>query len=600
MPKIVKFYKKPKNLVLAGAALVILITVLFLSGKQKVVAVNAVVAKSGPMTQEISVTGTVKPAESVNLGFEISGRVSQIFADVGDRVNAGQKLISLTSTDLAAQLRQAQAGVGAAQARLEQYAGALDAEKAILDEYKKGTRPEEISIAKTNVTSAEKTKTDAETSLQDIIKKAEADINNTYSATLNKLPAAVNSGKFALTTLSDIQYHYFRNNDFESSQIEQLKETAVLALLGAGNAGDWTAESISKLSGGAYGQVQNLSASSSQEDIDIALAQTIDALQKVKDALDSVPLSSNLSSVDITNLQTEKTNINSKISELSGQQQSMGLQKVSSENTVNAAEAALNAATNALNAAQDQLSLKRAGSTPEQIRTQEAKVKQAQANYNSQLASVSQAYASVQSSQAQLDKTILYAPISGLVTKMEAKVGEIVFPSSPYSDSRVSFVSIISDKNFEIEAYIAEVDIAKVKIGDASMVTLDAYGNDMEFEARVTKIEPAETIIDGIPTYKITLQFVGENDAIKSGMTANLDIITDKLDNVIGVPNRAVITKSDGKKIVRILKDVEVNGKTTQEIVESEVKTGIRGVDGRIEITEGVNEGDKVVISTNE
>jgi len=600
MPKVVKFYRKPKNLILAGAAATILIFVLFLNGKETVVDVSAVIAKRGPMVQEISVTGTVKPAESVNLSFEISGKVSEIFADVGSHVEAGQKLISLANADLAAQLRQAQAGVGAAQARLEQYAGALEAEKAILDQYKKGTRQEEITIAKTNVENAENEETDAERTLEDSIKKAEADLNNTYSATLNKLPAAVNSGKFALTTLSDIQYKYFRNSDFESSNIEQLKEQAVYELLGAANAGEWTSESISKLSGGVYGEIQSLSAAASHEEIDSTLAKTISALQKVKYALDSVPLSSNLSSTDITNLETEKTNINSKVSDLSGQQQSVNLQKVSSENAINVAEAALNSAKNALISAQDQLDLKRAGYTAEQIRTQEAQLKQAQANYNSQLATVAQAYANAQNSQAQLDKTALYAPISGLVTKMAAKVGEIVFPSSPYSDSRVTFVSIISDKNFEIEAYIAEVDIAKVKFGDKSRVTLDAYGNDMEFEAAVTEIDPAETIIDGIPTYKITLQFVGESEAIKSGMTANLDIVTDKLDDVIGVPNRAVITQSDGKKIVKILRNVEHDGKIAEEMVEVEVKTGIRGSDGRIEITEGVKEGEKVVVSTSE
>jgi multidrug efflux pump subunit AcrA (membrane-fusion protein) len=180
---------------------------------------------------------------------------------------------------------------------------------------------------------------------------------------------------------------------------------------------------------------------------------------------------------------------------------------------------------------------------------------------------------------------------------MEAKVGEVVFPSSPYSDSRVTFVSIISDKNYEIEVNVSEVDIAKIKSGDTAIITLDAYGDETEFYATVTSIEPAETIIEGISTYKVKLQFNEQDEQIKSGMTANIDILTAKKENVITIPQRAIITKA-GQKIVRVIEDVpEKNLININEVI---VKTGLRGSDGRIEILEGINEGDEVVISINE
>jgi len=425
--------------------------------------------------------------------------------------------------------------------------------------------------------------------------KSEADLQNTYNNARNALLVAVDTGKTALLTLSDIQDEYFNDRSQQSFVIENSKETAIFELFGRSNAGKMASQFVSKLDGGVYGDVRSLDSNSLHEEIDTSLKNTISALQKVKMALDSVVILQEIVAADETKLEGEKININAETSTLTGHEQLINLQKVTNENTVNTAETEVNTAENLLSTTQDELALKKAGYTQEQIKAQEALVKQAEANLASQQAEVSSRYANVQNYQALLDKTILYAPITGLVTKMEAKVGEIVFPSSQFSTSQFTLVSIISDKNYEIETHIAEVDIAKIKIGHQSDVTLDAYGSDVNFTAVVTEIDPGETVIDGIPTYKVTLQFQEENIGIKPGMTANLDILTAEKQDVIAIPQRAVITK-DGGKIVRILKVEE-----GQQIVEEvEVITGLRGSDGRIEILEGLNEGDNVVLSIEE
>jgi len=182
---------------------------------------------------------------------------------------------------------------------------------------------------------------------------------------------------------------------------------------------------------------------------------------------------------------------------------------------------------------------------------------------------------------------------------MEAKVGEIVYPSTSASDSIKQLISIMSEGNFEIKADIPEVDIAKVRIGNEARVTLDAYGSDIEFNAKVLAVDPAETVIEGIPTYKVTLQFNEQDERVKSGMTANVDIMTDKRENVITIPQRAVIGKN-GDKVVRLLKTVpnpENSDKTIEMVEEIPVEVGIRGSDGQIEVLSGLNEGDKIVVS---
>jgi HlyD family secretion protein len=70
-------------------------------------------------------------------------------------------------------------------------------------------------------------------------------------------------------------------------------------------------------------------------------------------------------------------------------------------------------------------------------------------------------------------------------------------------------------------------------------------------------------------------------------MTANIDILTDKRENVIIIPQRAVVSQN-GDKIVKILEG--------EKIREVKVKTGLRGSDGNVEIIEGVKEGEKVVL----
>jgi HlyD family secretion protein len=146
------------------------------------------------------------------------------------------------------------------------------------------------------------------------------------------------------------------------------------------------------------------------------------------------------------------------------------------------------------------------------------------------------------------------------------------------------------ENNYEIDVDISESDIIKIKKGDQAEITLDAFGEDRKFQAAVDFIEPAQTVIQDVVYYKVSLKFSDAKEQlldVKSGMTANVKIITAKQDKVLVVPERAVIDIGQGK-IVRILR----NGK----LIESPVKTGLRGDGGLIEISSGVGEGDDVVV----
>jgi RND family efflux transporter MFP subunit len=199
-------------------------------------------------------------------------------------------------------------------------------------------------------------------------------------------------------------------------------------------------------------------------------------------------------------------------------------------------------------------------------------------------ANIEQAEAGVASAEAELAKTIIRSPINGIVTNVDVKLGEIV-------PANKNIISVISYGDYEVESFVPEADIAKVKVGNKASTTLDAYGNGIDFETTVIKIDPAATVIDGVPTYKVTLKFTDQDERIKSGMTANLDILTNQRNDILIIPSRIVITKDDGK-YVSVL-----NPDDKSEVLEKKIITGLRGSDGNVEIVSGLNEGDKVITS---
>lgn len=202
-------------------------------------------------------------------------------------------------------------------------------------------------------------------------------------------------------------------------------------------------------------------------------------------------------------------------------------------------------------------------------------------NSGASVESITAQKASVELYKVEVAKGRLLSPIDGVVTKIEPEVGEYISPGSPA-------FSVISDGEYKVEAFVPEADIAKISIGDYASTTLDAYGQNIDFPVTVYSIDPAETVLEGVPTYRVIFKFVYKDERIRSGMTANLDIKTNESRGVITVPTRAVIGKN-GSRTVRI---VDASGKTFTSVP---IKVGLKGSDGTTEIISGISVGEKVV-----
>ncbi|MBI2409779.1 efflux RND transporter periplasmic adaptor subunit [Candidatus Kaiserbacteria bacterium] len=246
---------------------------------------------------------------------------------------------------------------------------------------------------------------------------------------------------------------------------------------------------------------------------------------------------------------------------------SYGTDIAAGRTSINAAAAAITADSATLDSAEKTLALKQAGPTLEAVAAEEAAVAAAQAE--------------VASAAAALAETRVVAPFDGIVTRMDAKAGSIVSPSD-------ALISMQSDGLFQIETFVPEVAIGTVTVGNTATTTLDAYGSGAAFPAKVIAVDPAETVKDGVPTYKTTLAFLSRDSRIRSGMTADVVITTGTLSGAIVIPIGAV-----GEGVLGKFVTVVVDGRTENR----PVTTGRIPSTGQIEIVSGLEEGDVIRLS---
>jgi RND family efflux transporter MFP subunit len=511
-----KLLTRKSLIVGAIAILVMMLIAVFVARANQAPALTTVHAGKIDLVQEVSVSGKVKAAQSVDLAFEKSGTVARINVKVGDSVKAGTRLGALEAGELYADLAEAEARV--------------ETEQATLEELERGLRPEERSVEQAKVSSAESALRDAWLDLKNTLEDTYIEADNAVKLIdylLNNPRSSSPTLAFAVTT-SNVERRI-------SDSRPKIEETLF----------SWRAE-IAKIT-------------SDETVADTAIDHAKINLEKVRVYLDDMWTAVNR----IAQGSATTAEIDGYKMDVSDARLSIG----DASAALIAKEAAVRNAESALELAEKEFEFKNAGTDKEQIKAQAARVGSAQA--------------AVQNINAQIRKTVIVSPIDGVVSKVEPKVGEIFGSVTPA-------FSVISAGNYQIEVNVQEADIPFVAIGNIAKVTLDAYDGGEMFEAEVIAIDPAETVIDGVSTYKITLQLRNTDARVRSGMTANVDIVTATKTAVIAVPTRA-ISEHEGAKTLKI--------KVGEEVREVEVKTGLKASDGNIEIVEGLSEGDEIVVS---
>ncbi|HEU4677798.1 MAG TPA: HlyD family efflux transporter periplasmic adaptor subunit [Candidatus Paceibacterota bacterium] len=147
-------------------------------------------------------------------------------------------------------------------------------------------------------------------------------------------------------------------------------------------------------------------------------------------------------------------------------------------------------------------------------------------------AKVLQAQARLQAVSANIDERVLRAPFSGTVTRVDAVVGETA-GAGP-------IVTMVGDGSFELTALIPEIDVTKIQVGSKADVSFDARP-DESFGATVVFVSPLAKQVEGVSYFEAKLALDEELDWLKSGLSADIDIVTGEKDGVLRVPRRYLI-----------------------------------------------------------
>ena len=172
------------------------------------------------------------------------------------------------------------------------------------------------------------------------------------------------------------------------------------------------------------------------------------------------------------------------------------------------------------------------------------------------------------------------ASVSGTVTAVLPSVGAYVTTSSTVAE-------IASTDRLEIKVNVSERFVPLVRQNQIAGVTFKAFPKEA-FEASVAKISP---VLDpDTRTMQVTLKLSDSHGLIKSGMFAHVKLTTEQKENVLAVPNRAIL-QNMGKLFVYIVR--EAGGKSSA--VRADIQRGL-SVDGMTEVTAGLSSGDKIVV----
>jgi HlyD family secretion protein len=157
-------------------------------------------------------------------------------------------------------------------------------------------------------------------------------------------------------------------------------------------------------------------------------------------------------------------------------------------------------------------------------------------------AQVRQATAQVAQDRANLDFSVIRAPVSGVIISREVDLGQTVAAAFA---TPVLFRIARDLSKMQIEAAVAEADIARIKAGQRVVFTVDAYGT-REFVGTVSQIRLNPVTQQNVVTYTVVVDAANPDGALLPGMTVDARFLVETRDNVLLLPNGALGFRPEG------------------------------------------------------
>lgn len=231
--------------------------------------------------------------------------------------------------------------------------------------------------------------------------------------------------------------------------------------------------------------------------------------------------------------------------------------------------------------------------------------------------SVRSAAATVKEAQDNLVRTTIFAPMDGTISLLNIELGERILGTQQFQGTEILRVADLN--KMEVLAEVNENDIVKISVGDTAIVEVDAYLG-REFKGIVTNIANTAlntTSVDQITNFEVKVNILPESyvdlaagkpenySPFRPGMTATVDIITEKKSNILAVPISSVVVRTD-TTATKTFGKPDLDEKTAEQrfecvfVKEGEtarlkvVKTGIQD-NTFIEITEGLEPEAEII-----
>jgi HlyD family secretion protein len=509
-------------------------------------------ASVGTLSAEASASGQLLPRQEAMLSLGTAGRVDQVLVEVGDQVKAGDVLVQLESDGLERSVRTAKQTVAIQEASLAE----------LLD----GASEEDIVAARAAVESAQ-------AQLDDLLASPDAEDLRAAEAALTSAEAQLDDllagpgaedlaqARAALTSAQALEKVEAERYAAIDAQILVVRQELDIASVNLENAkyfyyalkNDWQHKDYADFSPEAE------TLKDAQKAYDVALARYNLTVANIGDSAYRGAQAQVAQAKANLALLTEEKTVQIASAREQVAQAKANLAALTEEKTVQIA-----GARNQLAQAEANLESLLEGVSEERLAIAEAQL--------------AQAHISLANAEARLLDTALVAPFDGVVTAVHVTVGE--WATGPA-------IELVNDNSLEVVLDVDEIDIGNIAVSQPAIITLEAWP-DRELQGKVTTIAPKGDALSEIVTYQVYISLDAGDLPIRTGMTANANLVTVERDNVLLVPNRAIVAdRQAGKYFVYRVQD--------DQAMKVEVTIGLRD-DSHTEIIDGLQEGDELAL----
>ncbi|HEX9016557.1 MAG TPA: efflux RND transporter periplasmic adaptor subunit [Chloroflexota bacterium] len=615
----------------------------FLAAAPAAPALQTSPARMGSLVSTVSTTGSVVATRQAKLSFTSSGKLAELGVAVGDRVKSGQQLAKLDQQTLQTKLAQSESSLRVARIKLQQLkdgatpeeiaaaeasykasaakyrdttAGPKDSEReaarlavnqatlalastqAGLDQLKNGPTAVDLAAAEASVGQARASLTSAQVKLDTLkagptaadwasalagVESARANLQSAQNkvdqikagygqATLDlqNQEYTVQTASTSLLKAQD-QLQAWRNGDHAGgTSNSQMME----AVNNAQSYYDLQVAKLAQMRASAPTELTSAlaSLSSAQASYNAAVAK-VDLMKAGPLPADLVPAQGAVETAKLT---------------LASAQAKLDQLKNPTDRDIGDAQAKVDQAQATLVAAQAKLADLEAGPTDVDVSAAESSLASAKAalaakvnppkvtDLAMQEETVNQAVLSVKQAQTDLQGSVITAPFDGVVSVVNGNVGEQVSGA---------VVTLVDPSAIRIDVTVDETDVAKLLPGQAATVGFDSLP-DLKLQGKVTGVAPAGTTTQGVVSYLVSVGVNAPPRLLPAGMSSSVSIETERKDNVLLVPNRAVRTQGRNK-VVDVLVGEKTAARTVQVGSSNEQFT---------QIISGLQEGEIVVI----